>query len=399
MSVHQSPTNPEDLPAILFVDDEEKTCKHFKRLFSDRFRILVAYDGLEAMTLFREKHEDIGVIITDQRMPNETGTEFLQKAALLKPSVIRILSTAYADVDAAVDSVNKGGVYRYITKPWEVPELEVTLMRAMELYLLKEERDDLLRQKMTSVETLASSERVHSLAALAVFKDSGIRHISRSISALVQLTELSSDLGPTGPSTGGSQQWEELYGAHRHFLDLTFASLPSDLASGPDLVPAQAVSVAKIFTEAAGANPRYSLQAGKGSGATWPGPEEATTALFDRLLQALLGTLAQTDHIDLHDDPSGPEIRLSSLSLQHALRPLAMNSMISGTDANRCLDVAAALIGWFHHGGTMAIMPDKASGTVRLRLGFTTPISKNDPWQTLAADLVGNDFFWQRHLA
>ena len=73
------------------------------------------------MTIFREQHDDIGVIVTDQRMPNETGTEFLQKAALLKPSVIRILSTAYADVDAAVDSVNKGGVYRYITKPWEVP--------------------------------------------------------------------------------------------------------------------------------------------------------------------------------------------------------------------------------------------------------------------------------------
>ncbi|MDB4296270.1 response regulator [bacterium] len=78
-------------------------------------------NGLEAMTIFREQHDDIGVIVTDQRMPNETGTEFLQKAALLKPSVIRILSTAYADVDAAVDSVNKGGVYRYITKPWEVP--------------------------------------------------------------------------------------------------------------------------------------------------------------------------------------------------------------------------------------------------------------------------------------
>ncbi len=398
MTHQDTPTSPEDLPAILFVDDEEKTCKHFKRLFSDRFRVFVAYDGLEAMATFREKHEDIGVIVTDQRMPNETGTEFLQKATLLKPSVIRILSTAYADVDAAVDSVNKGGVYRYITKPWEVPELEVTLIRAMELYLLREERDDLIRQKMTSVEALAASERVHSLAALAVFKDSGIRYISRAISALVQLTELSGNSDSIAPSAGGAQQWEELYGAHRQFLGLARATLPDELTSGPDLNPAQSTPVSTLFTEICDANNRLSLQPTDGSKIAWPGPNSAVKSLFERLLQSLQGTLAQTDQISLHDDSAGPEIRLSSLSLQHALRPLASNTTMSGAEATRCLDVTAAFICWFHHGGTMQIIPDRASGTVRLRLGFVTPAPENDPWQSLAVDLIGNDFFWQRHL-
>ncbi|MDB4754119.1 response regulator, partial [Akkermansiaceae bacterium] len=76
---------PEELPALLFVDDEKKICRHFERLFSSRFRILIAHDGLEAMDLFREHHDDIGLIMTDQRMPNESGTEFLNKAAALKP--------------------------------------------------------------------------------------------------------------------------------------------------------------------------------------------------------------------------------------------------------------------------------------------------------------------------
>jgi FixJ family two-component response regulator len=400
MATNHSPTLPgaEELPAILFVDDEQKTCKHFRRLFSDRFRIFVAYDGLEAMKIFREQHKDIGVIVTDQRMPNETGTDFLQKAALLKPSVIRILSTAYADVDAAVESVNKGGVYRYITKPWEVPELEVTLLRAMELYLLMAERDDLVRQKITSVESLASAERVHALAALSVFKDSSLRHVSRAISALVQLTGLSTDIGYARPSTGGSQQWEELYSSHRHFLELAYAALPDGLASRSDLDPNQAVDVSSIFAEVASNNSQFSLQPGTSSGQSWPGPPSTVKQLLEDLLKALSGTLAQTDQIGLLDDLSGPEIRLSSISLQHALRPLASNDMTSGEDATRCLDIAAAFISWFHHGGTMQIMPDQANGTVRLRLGFVNPGSQNDPWQSLAADLIGNDFFWQRHL-
>ena len=300
MTTPSLPQGPEDLPAILFVDDEPKTCKHFKRLFSDRFRVEVAYDGLEAMNLFREKHHDIGIIVTDQRMPNETGTEFLQKAAFLKPSVIRVLSTAYADVDAAVDSVNKGGIYRYITKPWEVPELEVTLIRAMELYLLKEERDMLLQQKMTSVESLAAAERVHALAALSVFQDSSIRNVSKAISALIQLTELSADLGPSGSKSSGSQQWEELYAAHRHFLDLAHAALPTDLTKGADLDQNQQISVSELFTRISSEHPRYSYQGNGSSPFNWPGPEAETRILLERLLvegDPVDGVAAHAGHV------------------------------------------------------------------------------------------------------
>jgi two-component system probable response regulator PhcQ len=97
---------------VLFVDDESKTRKYFGKLFGKTFRIVLAEDGVAGLERFREHQDEIGLVVTDQRMPNETGSQFLEKVALLKPSVVRILSTAYADIDAAVDSVNKGGIYR-----------------------------------------------------------------------------------------------------------------------------------------------------------------------------------------------------------------------------------------------------------------------------------------------
>ena len=174
---------------VLFVDDEQRTRKYFAKLFGKTFRIVLAEDGVAGLERFREYQDEIGVVVTDQRMPNETGSEFLEKVALLKPGVVRILSTAYADIDAAVSSVNKGGIYRYVTKPWEVPELEVTLKRAMELYMVRLEREELVRQKMMSVDMLAASDRIVSLAALAIFRDAGIRHVGEALRAIVRLSE------------------------------------------------------------------------------------------------------------------------------------------------------------------------------------------------------------------
>ena len=73
-------------------------------------------------------------------MPRETGVQFLTKVAEVDTDVVRILSTAYAELDAAVAGVNEGGIYRYVTKPWDVPELEITLRRAMELFSLRKQQ-------------------------------------------------------------------------------------------------------------------------------------------------------------------------------------------------------------------------------------------------------------------
>ena len=76
---------------VLFVDDEEKTRKYFRRLFGDKFNILVANDGMQGLEVFTENIDNIAVVVTDQRMPNMTGSQLLEKVSELKPSCIRIL--------------------------------------------------------------------------------------------------------------------------------------------------------------------------------------------------------------------------------------------------------------------------------------------------------------------
>lgn len=392
-----NPASPGDsLPTILFVDDEEKTRKHFKRLFQRQFNILLAEDGIEAFKVFQKSIDEIGVIITDQRMPNETGTEFLAKTALLKPGAVRILSTAYAEVEAAIDSVNKGGVYRYITKPWEVTELEVTLTRAIELYQLQHERDELVKQKMTSLQNLAASERIHSLAALAVFQNSGLRHSSRALQTLVQLADQPSAHGPA--SVGQEPDWQETYRHHRHFLDVAKALLSRDLASAATPEPNQLVAAATVLQEVCATDNRFQWHESENRGIAWPGPAEVVTPIVMRLFEGFGAILSQTDLVTSRETEHGVEISLSSLSLQHGLQALVSPDFPDGPEKNRCLQVTAAFLQWAHHGGTMEILPNPSSRTVSLRLGLSSPGNVTDPWETLAADLVANDLFWQRHI-
>lgn len=396
MSTHTHTSSEHSLPTILFVDDEEKIQKHFKRLFQKQFRVLTASDGIEALQVFQSEINNIAVIVTDQRMPNETGTEFLQKAALIKPGVVRILSTAYADVDAAIDSVNKSGIYRYITKPWEVPELEVTLNRAVELFQLKEERDELHRQKMTSLQNLAATERIHSLAALSVFQNTGIRHVTRALETLVQLADQSQ--GGLPPVSNEAPQWDTIYKSHRHFLEVAHAILPGDLTSAADPDPSVPTEIVPILKEAIASDPRFFWTEGGPGTTTWPGPATTLLALTGKLLQGIGQILSQANTLTISEGEYGIELSISSLSLQHGLQPLLNPAYPDGPEKNRALHLAAAFLEWAHYGGTTLVLPDHNSRTVTLRLGLSSPGSAGDPWANLASDLISNDLFWQRHL-
>jgi len=106
----------EESPKILFVDDEENVLRALKRLFFDEnFEIYTAPSGKAGLEIL--KGCEIAVIVSDQKMPEMSGAEFLEKATELSPDSIRIVLTGYADVNAAINAINKGGAYRYITKP------------------------------------------------------------------------------------------------------------------------------------------------------------------------------------------------------------------------------------------------------------------------------------------
>jgi len=137
--------------AILYVDDEEKSLKYFTRAFGDKFKILSAVNAVEAYRLLEQHRDEIGLLITDQRMPGEKGVDFLQRARRLHPNAIRILTTAYSDLDVAVDAVNSAAISKYITKPWDIPELELILKQACESFTVQRERD-LIAETQTAPE-------------------------------------------------------------------------------------------------------------------------------------------------------------------------------------------------------------------------------------------------------
>src|SRR5260221_14094861 len=125
---------------ILYVDDEEKSLKYFTRAFEDQFRILTAPNAQDGLKLLEQHKDEIGLLMTDQRMPGEKGVWLLEKARQLRPRVIRILATAYSDMEAAIAAVNSGAIYKYVGKPWDPAQLETTLMRGLEFFLVQAER-------------------------------------------------------------------------------------------------------------------------------------------------------------------------------------------------------------------------------------------------------------------
>lgn len=152
---------------ILYVDDEEMALKYFTRAFENKFPILSALNATEGYRLLEQHREQIGLIITDQRMPGEKGVQFLERARQLHPKAIRILTTAYSDLNVAIEAVNSGAIYKYVTKPWDIPQLEMTLQRAVEFFLVQRERDLLLKEKLSVLQRMMITDRVLSLGILA----------------------------------------------------------------------------------------------------------------------------------------------------------------------------------------------------------------------------------------
>ncbi len=133
----------DDPVQILFVDDEKGVLQSLRRLFIDEnYEVLLANSGEEALEILKY-HFNVGVIVSDQRMPGMTGVDFLKRAKQIAPDSLRILLTGYADINAVVDAINKGGAYRYITKPWKDDDLIQTVREAEKYYSLSRRNREL----------------------------------------------------------------------------------------------------------------------------------------------------------------------------------------------------------------------------------------------------------------
>ncbi|AFD05854.1 response regulator [Solitalea canadensis] len=147
---------------VLYIDDELHNLTAFKASFRRLYNVFTADSAEEGRKILEQN--EIHVLITDQRMPQITGIEFLASIIDTFPDPIRMLLTGYADISAVIDAINKGQVYRYISKPWDEEELRHNIETAFEVYTLRkmnrqltedlEQANDqlefLLRQKLLS---------------------------------------------------------------------------------------------------------------------------------------------------------------------------------------------------------------------------------------------------------
>jgi len=172
---------------VLYVDDEEKSLKYFTRAFQDQFRILTAPSAQEGLKLLEAHKDEVALLMTDQRMPGEKGVWLLEKARQLRPRIIRILATAYSDMEAAIAAVNTGAIYKYVTKPWDPPQLENTIKRGLEFFMVQNERDQLLREKMSVLHNMMIADRIVSLGLLAAGLS---HHIRNSLVAVKTFLDL-----------------------------------------------------------------------------------------------------------------------------------------------------------------------------------------------------------------
>lgn len=123
----------EEQRTLLLVDDEEHMLNAlYRALRQEGYRVLRATDPVQALDLLAVNR--VGVIISDQRMPQMTGTEFLRRVRAIHPDTIRIVLSGYIDLQVITDAINEGAIYKFLTKPWDDDELRVAVREGFERY-------------------------------------------------------------------------------------------------------------------------------------------------------------------------------------------------------------------------------------------------------------------------
>jgi len=117
---------------VLYLDDEENNLIAFKALFRREFDVFTTTSPQEAVAYLNAN--EVPIILSDQKMPELSGVEFFELTLNDFPNAVRILVTGYADIEAVIDAINRGQVYRYVAKPWNENDLRVCLLNAAERY-------------------------------------------------------------------------------------------------------------------------------------------------------------------------------------------------------------------------------------------------------------------------
>ncbi|MDY6937857.1 MAG: response regulator [Cyanobacteriota bacterium] len=142
-------------PKMLVVDDEPDNLDLLYRTFRRDFQVTKAESGVQALEVL-EREGEVAVIISDQRMPEMKGTEFLSKTVPQFPNTVRIILTGFTDIEDLVEAINSGQVYKYITKPWDPTELKKVVQRASDTYKVLKERTEELERSQSEMALLGA---------------------------------------------------------------------------------------------------------------------------------------------------------------------------------------------------------------------------------------------------
>jgi two-component system probable response regulator PhcQ len=164
-----------ETPVILFVDDEVPATKYFQRAIGTLAAVVTASSVEKGKQLLDEHHATLRVLVSDQRMPGAFGNELLEYARVKYPEIVRMLTTAYSEMEQTIEAVNQGHIYRYLQKPWEITALRMELKQALDLANLRRERAFLLREKLGVRQKQLTGTRIGMLHALcATLTGSGV---------------------------------------------------------------------------------------------------------------------------------------------------------------------------------------------------------------------------------
>ena len=209
---------------LLLVDDEPNILSALKRLLRrDGYKIVTAESGAEALEIL--KTQEFGVIVSDQRMPQMTGSEFLSQVKELYPHTLRIMLSGYTDLDSVTEAINKGAIYRFLTKPWQDDLLRENIQKAFNTHELSEENRRLSDELSEINEVLESrvEEKTRELRRNMVLLE-----LSREVLQNMPVAVLVFD--PTGMIVVANREAHELCKSSSLIGQSVNQALPADLA-------------------------------------------------------------------------------------------------------------------------------------------------------------------------
>jgi FixJ family two-component response regulator len=212
---------------ILIVDDEEAILETMMFTFADDFEVYTSTDARRALELLDE-NAPVAAVLTDQRMPNMSGVEFLKEVWRRHPSTVRMILTGFADMDAIIEAINDGHVYAYISKPWEPDHLKQVMKQAVNHYELSVENERLLEDlKHANVFLEAVMDELDT-GALAMDAEGVIQAVNRPARDYLALA---------GDSRGKPLEWV----LQRHGLEVVGGTV--DRLAGDDFITFEEVDV------------------------------------------------------------------------------------------------------------------------------------------------------------